>query len=107
MKSPYGTSLVECTCQSFIHKEEIPMDHLYSTTSEHRNGQHLSFEHQLLIQTRLKSGWSYNKIAKEIDFISFVEKKFFEDGWSLDDSCSGSGSKRCHSCFKNRPFTVQ
>ena len=83
------------------------MDHLYSTTSEHRNGQHLSFEHLLLIQTRLKSGWSYKKIAKEIDFISFVEKKFFEDGWSLDDSCSGSGSKRCHGCFKNRPFTVQ
>ena len=107
MKSPYGTSLVECKCQSFIHKEEIPMDHLYSTTSEHRNGQHLSFEHRLLIQTRLKSDWSYNKIAKEIDFISFVEKKFFEDGWSLDDSCSGSGSKRCHGCFKNRPFTVQ
>ena len=107
MKSPYGTSLVECKCQSFIHKEEIPMDHLYSTTSEHRNGQHLSFEHRLLIQTRLKSGWSYNKIAKEIDFISFVEKKFFEDGWSLDDLCSRSGYKRCHGCFKNRPFTVQ
>ena len=61
------------------------MDHLYSTTSEHRNGQHLSFEHRLLIQTRLKSGWSYNKIAKEIDFISFVEKKFLKtDGrWMI------------------------
>ena len=68
------------------------MDHLYSTTSEHRNGQHLSFEHRLLIQTRLKSGWSYNKIAKEIDFISFVEKKFFKDGWSLD-ACVGYALK--------------
>ena len=112
------------------------MDHLYSTTTEHRKGQHLSFEHRVLIQTRLKDGWNPNKIAKEIgcapntvrneikrgtvvlykgnilrykatagqatyeqnrqvccryydflekvDFISFVEKKFFEDGWSLD-----------------------
>ena len=116
------------------------MDHLHSTTTEHRKGQHLSFEHRVLIQTRLKDGWSPNRIAKEIgcapntvrneikrgtvalykgnilrykatagqavyeknrqvccrhydflekiDFISFVEKKFFEDGWSLD-ACVG------------------
>jgi len=116
------------------------MDHLQSTTTEHRKGQHLSFEHRVLIQTRLKDGWSPNMIAKEIgcapntirneikrgtvamykgnilrykatagqtayeqnrrvccrhyallekaDFISFVEKKFFEDGWSLD-ACVG------------------
>ncbi|MDD7433958.1 MAG: IS30 family transposase [Peptoniphilaceae bacterium] len=120
------------------------MDHLYSNTTEHRKGQHLSFEHRVLIQTRLKDGWSANKIAKEIgcapntarneirretvalykgnilrykattgqatyeknrqvccrhcdflekaDFISFVEKKFFEDGWSLD-ACVGYALK--------------
>lgn len=106
--------------------------------------QHLSFEHRVLIQTRLKDGWSPNKIAKEIgcapntvrneikrgtvvlykgnilrykatagqatyeqnrqvccrhydflekvDFISFVDKKFFEDGWSLD-ACVGYALK--------------
>jgi len=42
------------------------MDHLHSTTTEHRKGQHLSFEHRVLIQTRLKDGWSPNRIAKEI-----------------------------------------
>ncbi|WP_019134011.1 helix-turn-helix domain-containing protein [Kallipyga massiliensis] len=42
------------------------MDHLHSTTTEHRKGQLLSFEHQVLIQTRLKDGWSPNRIAKEI-----------------------------------------
>lgn len=120
------------------------MDHLHSTTTEHRKGQHLSFEHRVLIQTRLKDGWSPNRIAKEIgyapntvrneikrgtvalyrgnvlrykatagqavyeqnhqvccrhydllkktDFISFVEKKFFEDGWSLD-ACVGYALK--------------
>lgn len=120
------------------------MDHLYSTTTEHRKGQHLSFEHRVLIQTRLKDGWNPNKIAKEIgcapntvrneikrgtvvlykgnilrykatagqatyeqnrqvccrhydfpekvDFISFVEKKFFKDGWSLD-ACVGYALK--------------
>ncbi len=116
------------------------MDHLHSTTTEHRKGQHLSFEQRVLIQTRLKDGWKPNRIAKEIgcasntvrneikrgtvelykghilrykatagqatyeqnrqvccrhydflkkaDFISFVENKFFEDGWSLD-ACVG------------------
>ena len=120
------------------------MDHLYSTTTEHRKGQHLSFEHRVLIQIRLKDGLNPNKIAKEIgcapntvrneikrgtvvlykgnilrykatagqatyeqnrqvccrhydflekvDFISFVEKKFFEDGWSLD-ACVGYALK--------------
>lgn len=120
------------------------MNHLHSTTTEHRKGQHLSFEHRVLIQTRLKDGWSPNRIAKEIgcapntvhneikrgtvelfkgkvfrykattgqaayeknrqaccrhydflektDFISFVEKRFFEDGWSLD-ACVGYALK--------------
>jgi transposase, IS30 family len=120
------------------------MDHLHFTTTEHKKGQHLSFEHRVLIQTRLKDGWNANQIAKEIgcasntirneirrgtvalyngniyrykatsgqasyeqnrqaccrhydflakaDFISFVEKKFFEEGWSLD-SCVGRALK--------------
>lgn len=42
------------------------MDHLHSTTTEHRKGQHLSFEHRVLMQTRLKDGWSANRIAEEI-----------------------------------------
>lgn len=120
------------------------MDHLHSTTTEHRKGQHLTFEHRVLIQTRLKDGWSPNKIAREIgcapntvrneikrgtvalyhgsvhrykasagqaayeqnrlvccrhydflekaEFISFVEQKFFEEGWSLD-ACAGRALK--------------
>lgn len=112
------------------------MAHLYSTTTEHRKGQPLSFEHRVLIQTRLKDEWRPNRIAKEIacapntvrneikrgtaalykgnilrckaavgqaayeqnrrvccrhydflekvSFLSFVEKKFFEEVWSLD-----------------------
>ena len=42
------------------------MDHLHSTTTEHRKEQHLSFEHRVLMQTRLKDGWSTNRIAEEI-----------------------------------------
>ena len=42
------------------------MDHLHFTTIEHKKGQHLSFEHRVLIQTRLKDGLSPNKIAQEI-----------------------------------------
>ena len=42
------------------------MDHLHSTTTEHRKGQHLTFEHRVLIQTRLKDGWSPARIAQEI-----------------------------------------
>jgi len=42
------------------------MDHLHSTTTEHRKGQHLTFEDRVLIQTRLKDGWKANRIAKEI-----------------------------------------
>lgn len=116
------------------------MDHLHYTANEHRKGQHLTFECRVLIQTRLKDGWSPNSIAKEIgcalntvrneikrgtmslykgnilrykatvgqdayernrqsccrhydffeksNFISFVEQKFFEEGWSLD-ACVG------------------
>lgn len=42
------------------------MDHLHYTANEHRKGQHLTFECRVLIQTRLKDGWSLNRIAKEI-----------------------------------------
>ena len=41
------------------------MDQVHSTT-EHRKGKHLSFEERVVIQTRLKDGWSPNKIAREI-----------------------------------------
>ena len=41
------------------------MDHLHSTT-EHRKGKHLSFEERVVIQTRLKDGWTPNRIAGEI-----------------------------------------
>lgn len=120
------------------------MDHLHYTANEHRKGQHLTFECRVLIQTRLKDGWSPNRIAKEIgcapntvrneikrgtvslykgtilrykatagqdayernrqsccrhydffeksNFISFVEQKFFEEGWSLD-ACVGRALK--------------
>ena len=116
------------------------MDYLHYTANEHRKGHHLTFECRVLIQTRLKDGWSPNSIAKEIgcalntvrneikrgtmslykgnilrykatvgqdayernrqsccrhydffeksNFISFVELKFFEEGWSLD-ACVG------------------
>lgn len=42
------------------------MDHLHSTTTEHRNGKHLSYEERVLIQTHLKDGWAPNRIAREI-----------------------------------------
>jgi IS30 family transposase len=42
------------------------MDHLHSTTAEHRKGKHLSYEKRVLIQTRLKDGWAPNRITREI-----------------------------------------
>ena len=54
--------MVECKCLNFIHKEKIPM----APTNKHRKGQHLTFECRVLIQTRLKDGWSPNRIAKKI-----------------------------------------
>ena len=42
------------------------MDQLHSTTQRRRKGQHLTFEERVVIQTRLKDGWSPNKIAAEI-----------------------------------------
>ena len=42
------------------------MDHVYSTTTKHEKGKHLSYDERVLIQIRLKDGWSAKKIAKEI-----------------------------------------
>ena len=42
------------------------MDYVYSTTTKHEKGKHLSYDERVLIQIRLKDGWSANKIAKEI-----------------------------------------
>ena len=41
------------------------MDQVHSTT-EHRKGKHLSFEERVVIQTRLKDGWTPNRIAGEL-----------------------------------------
>ena len=41
------------------------MDQVHSTT-EHRKGKHLSFEEHVVIQTRLKDGWTPNRIAEEL-----------------------------------------
>lgn len=36
------------------------------TTNEHKKGAHLTYEERVIIQTRIKDGWSANRIAKEI-----------------------------------------
>ena len=41
------------------------MDQVHST-AEHRKGKHLSFEERVVIQTRLKDGWTPNRIAGEL-----------------------------------------
>lgn len=112
------------------------MDSLYSTMNQRIKGKHLSFEERVIIQTRIKDGFSLRAIARELgcspstisyevkrgtvflyhgkqkrykadhgqsvyqanryhcgrksdflkksDFIEYVNKHFFEDGWSLD-----------------------
>ena len=42
------------------------MDHVCFTTTRHEKGKHFSYDERVLIQIRLKDGWSANKIAKEI-----------------------------------------
>ena len=42
------------------------MDHSYSTTNEHKKGQHLTYDERMLIQIRLKDGKSQKAIAREI-----------------------------------------
>ena len=41
------------------------MDQVHSTT-EHRKDEHISFEERVVIQTRLKDGWTPNRIAGEL-----------------------------------------
>jgi IS30 family transposase len=38
----------------------------YSTNSSHKKGAHLKFEERVIIQTRLRDGWSLRKISREI-----------------------------------------
>ncbi|HJG67497.1 MAG TPA: helix-turn-helix domain-containing protein, partial [Staphylococcus ureilyticus] len=40
------------------------MDSLHSTMSIHRKSKHLSFEERVIIQTRLKDGYSLRAIAR-------------------------------------------
>lgn len=42
------------------------MDHSYSTTNEHKKGQHLTYDERMLIQIRLKDGKSKRSITREI-----------------------------------------
>lgn len=44
------------------------MGYLHFTTINHRKGQHLTFEHRVLIRTRIKDGWSPNQIARKIGY---------------------------------------
>jgi len=40
-----------------LNKKSIIMDHVYSTTTKHEKGKHLSYGERVLIQIRLKDGW--------------------------------------------------
>ena len=112
------------------------MDSLHSTMNQHIKGKHLSFEERVIIQLRLKDGYSLRAIARELNcspstisyevkrgtvelyhgkvkrykatqghdayqahrkncgrksdflrktqFMRYVHKHFFKDGWSLD-----------------------
>ena len=42
------------------------MDSLHSIISKHQKGKHLSFEECVIIQTRIKDGFSLRAIAREI-----------------------------------------
>lgn len=42
------------------------MDHLHSTTTEHKKDKHLSYKERVVIQTSLKDGWTPNRIGREI-----------------------------------------
>ena len=43
------------------------MDSLHSTMNQHVKGKHLSFEERVIIQVRLKDGWSLRAIARELN----------------------------------------
>lgn len=38
----------------------------FITNQSQRKGKHLNFEERVIIQTRLRDGWSFRKIAREI-----------------------------------------
>lgn len=38
----------------------------FTTNPLHKKGKHLNFEERVVIQTRLRDGWSFRKIAREI-----------------------------------------
>ena len=42
------------------------MDSLHSIMPEHQKGKHLSLEERVIIQTRIKDGFSLRAIAREI-----------------------------------------
>ena len=42
------------------------MDSLHFTMNQHVKGKHLSFEERVVIQTRLKDGYSIRAIAREL-----------------------------------------
>lgn len=43
------------------------MDSLHSTMNQHVKGKHLSFEERVIIQLRLKDGYSLRAIARELN----------------------------------------
>ncbi|GAA0043071.1 hypothetical protein LATKL145_14830 [Lactobacillus amylovorus subsp. animalium] len=42
------------------------MDSLYSAMNQRIKGKHLSFEERVIIQTRIKDGFSFRAIAREL-----------------------------------------
>ena len=54
------------------------MTFLHCPTTEHKKGQHLSYEHRVLIQLRLKDGCSANRIAKETGCAPNTVRKEFK-----------------------------
>ena len=42
------------------------MDYVCFTTTRHEKGKHFSYDERVLIQIRLKDGWSSNKITDEV-----------------------------------------
>ena len=50
------------------------MDSLHSTMNQHVKGKHLSFEERVIIQTRLKDGYSIRAIARRTWLLSFYDQ---------------------------------
>jgi transposase, IS30 family len=134
-KKSIRTCLIECSYHTTF-RNEVKMDSLHSTMNHHIKGKHLSFEKRVIIQLRLKDGYSLRAIARELNcspstisyevkrgtvelyhgkvkrykatqghdayqahrkncgrksdclrktqFMRYVHKHFFKDGWSLD-----------------------